>query len=424
MPSVTLSKGQETVFNEARRCLATKSLLSTTGLSRATGIARQTLDNGRDRLVRQNLLGLGNRSMMGYEVLWVGDSQRVEQHIIPNQINPEDVYPANDREMELARLEAENQELRRKLEWLAHTKASEFKGGTFTLNSSDYHLHDRGHLISSFRSLVGKVQMLLDQYQPRHFNILVNGDTVPGRGIFRNQALESVLAKTEHQIHAATYRLIEMDEEFKKDGFHPKWHIVQGNHDWSEGEPTAMKLAFTMKLLGVDTVYIGNQYVLNLADSGFYNVWVEHGYGNSRNNPTSDHMVAETMKKLHTLSTRGYYGEKQIRRVLHGHTHYLQSGAEKTQDLPFDTTGGLHRNDRANIGMNTRPTGWIVYVSPPGTDDILTPIELKPDREALYKDLDDPMLENKNRAEAARCLAGFEALATEKGLIDTLPVGT
>ena len=107
-------------------------------------------------------------------------------------------------------------------------------------------------------------------------------------------------------------------------------------------------------------------------------------------------------------------------RMSHGHTHWAQVGIERAEGLYFDTTGGLHRNDRVNIGMNTRPTGWICYISPPGeTNTIINPpILISPSPEAIRIDMDNPNLMNLNRAEAARCLIGFAHVAEQLGIME------
>jgi len=338
-------------------------------------------------------------------------AQAVFERVEPQDVGHPSVVDPQDR---IAQLEAEIANLKRANEWLAHSDATEYLGGKMTVNLSDLHLFDKGHLISTYQCLQDKVSTLIERFQPQKFQVLNNGDTIPGRGIYRNQMLESVLPDATQQVAAGAWRYTEMHRawvERLQEGVKVEHIVIKGNHDSSEGEDTCMRFVMSVRLFGVPARYVGTEWVANLADAGTYNVLVEHGYGNSSYNPTSNKQIFETLRKIVGYQHRGYVNERTIRRVLHGHLHWRSCGIERAEGLCFDTTGGLHRNDRANLGRNTRPVGWIVYVSPPGADDILTPIEVVPDDSVLRQETDDPQLPERNRQEAARCMtAAYEAL--------------
>jgi hypothetical protein len=336
-------------------------------------------------------------------------------HIEPAAIG----FPRQTAEQRIRQLEEENAELRRQATWLTHSSVQEHTGGTLSLNSSDHHFHDKGHLIGVIRNLEDKALEVVERFRPRRFQGFLNGDLIPGRGVYRNQMLESILPGTEQQVSAGVFRFWEFDTRLRSrfPDLPVDWVVIQGNHDYSEGESTCMKFTLGLRAFGVNARFVGTEWIANLADAGHYNVLVEHGYGNSAFTPTSNKMVGETYRKVLDYANRGFCGDRRIRRVLHGHTHWLSIGLEHPGGLYIDTTGGGHRNDRANIGRNTRPSGWICYLSPPGSDDILTPLGLKPDEPILRADLDDPDLEERNRAEAARCVKGFMNRARELGVI-------
>lgn len=343
-------------------------------------------------------------------------------HVFPDHIDPEAVgHPFGDQATRIQQLEAELAELRRQTEWLAHSAdVGEFRGGTLTLNCSDMHYHDRGHLVATHRSLEAKVLALIDRFQPRRFQALLNGDIVPGRGIYRNQMLESVLPDCEQQVAAGAWRWREFRDQIVAHlpaGAEESYVVIKGNHDSSEGEDTVLRFVLALRAMAVPARYVGTEWVLNLADAGTYNVLCEHGYGASTFSPTSNKHIVESFAKIIDYQQRGYAGEKCIRRLCHGHGHWLACGIERAGGVRYDSTGGGHRNDRANIGRNTRPVGWIVYLSPPGSSEILTPIEVVPDKDALRKDVDDPNLSEVNRAEAARCLMAWAKWAHEAGIV-------
>ena len=178
-----------------------------------------------------------------------------------------------------------------------------------------------------------------------------------------------------------------------------------------------MPFVWGIRQFGVPAKFVGLRCLMDLGDIPHYMVLAQHGYGNSTFNSSSNKLIHETLKTVVSYQQRGWVNEKRIRRVLHGHTHFRNIGVEHAENLPFDVTGGLHRNDRVALGMNSRPAGWIVYISPPGTPEIITPIEVIPSPSILREEMDDPELENKNRIEAARCLAGFAEEARRRGIM-------
>lgn len=363
-----------------------------------------------------------NETQVPRESVSQASGEKVEPsgHVYPEHISAADVgHPSADLEARVRELEAELAEVRHMNEWLTHSDAQEYRAGTLTLNLSDLHYHDKGHLLGVIRNLEDKVLVLLDRFQPHHFRCLLNGDTVPGRGVYRNQMLESVLPVAEQQVAAGAWRWREFRERLREHlpvEATEEYIVIKGNHDTSEGEDTCMPFVLVLRAMQIPARYVGTEWVMDLADAGGYWVLAEHGYGNSSYNPTSNKQVLESVQKVIDYAQRGYVNERAIRRLLHGHTHWLSVGLTRA-GVRYDTTGGGHRNDRANIGRNQRPPGWIVYVSPPGANDILTPIEVTPDPHVLRQDVDDPLLSERNREEAARCLKAWHAWAMEQGIL-------
>lgn len=351
--------------------------------------------------------------------------------VFPENLSAEDIgYPSvrdddQSKDEQIRRLKAELREVKSQSSYLTRMKPdASLKGGTFTLTASDFHYFDRGFLLESYKSLVEKTIRLIEIYEPRKLSVIVNGDIVTGSGIFRNQNMENLLSTTEEQVTGAIFKMIEWDTEMK--ARLPKVKEIEyitltGNHDYNRGEPLSQYFVWGCREFGMNMRFVGNEWIANLADDedSFYNILVEHGYGNSGFGPSSNKLITETLRKIIGFHDRGYYGEKKIRRFNHGHTHWAQVGIRHAEGLYFDTTGGLHRNDRVNIGANSRPTGWISYISPQGSDDIIDPpILITPSDKAVRTDMDDPELLNLNRLEAARCQIGFADVAQERGIME------
>ncbi len=353
-------------------------------------------------------------------------SDESSETFFPTTIKPVDVgypdEPQTDIEKENADLREEIEQLRAILAYATQCDIGQLQGGTMSYHTSDYHFHNKGHLLSCFHSIVDKTCDAIERFAPRRFIGSIGGDVVQGRGIFKQQELENVLGKSEQQVAAAAWRFLEFDRKIEKalNGADREWVCIQGNHDYSMGDSTCMQFVYACRQLGVPMRFVGSRWVQNIADEGTHNVFIQHGWGANQSSPTPAALIRETLKTLLDLSHRGYTGEKEIRRVWHGHCHWRSAGIEQAPDVPFDIAGGLHRNDRVNIGQNQRPLGWWLFVSPPGTNNILEPMPIIPKRSARVQDMDDPELEERNRQDAARCLIAIAEHLREMGLTGDL----
>ena len=353
----------------------------------------------------------------------VDESQ--EKSIFPKNINPYDIgydSPETESPQETIRkLRLELEEAKDRDQWFTNSAENEHRGGLFTLATSDFHYFDRGHLIETTKNLEDKSVKLINLFEPKKLVIVINGDIVTGRGIYRNQENDNILSRSDQQIAGAIFRAYEWDRKISDqcNGIYREFIVLCGNHDTNHGEPLVQYFVWGCRQVGMNMRYVGPEWIHNAASEGFHHILFEHGYGGSTFSPTGNKMVFETLRKLLGYCNRGYWGEKFIRRCCGSHTHWANIGLERAENVYFDTTGGLHRNDRTNIGANTRPTGWIAYISPPCSNDIIEPPPLiHPTRSILRLDMDDPSLEDKNRAEATRCLQGFNDLSKRLGITD------
>ena len=330
--------------------------------------------------------------------------------------------PAALRE-QICRLNARIAQLQAQTEFLAHSDAPEFTGGTISILAGDEHIGDLGHLLVCHEALQVKEQELLRRYKPRRVQLLQAGDTVVGRDIFKGQTLCNVSDDVNEQIQVAVMtmrRRIFAIQEATPDTETIEVFVVSGNHDRQGGVSIAPYYHAQLKLMvedrGGTTVkvcYCGDRALVNLADSGEYLALMEHGFGYSQISPSSQIYINTMKDKLIALLKQGI----NVRRVLHGHTHFLAVGIERANDVIFDTCGGLQRNERVNLGQNQRPVGWVVYISPPGSSDIVEPIALKPDPDTLWTEMDAIDLHHANREHFARLLKEYRELAEAKGFL-------
>ena len=336
------------------------------------------------------------------------------------QINPPvDVPPPN---AEIDALRRELALLREQLTWAQRADTQSRTGGKATVVCSDLHFGDRSHMGRCFREMRDKVAVVLKQYEPTRILILHNGDAVAGRGIYREQNMDAVLQSGDEQNKVAAWNLYEWDRLLKEqfpqsDVTH---RVTRGNHDMAMREPLAPQLVLMLRSVGVAATYCGDNTVVNLSSSGYYFLYAEHGYGYSSVSPSSPKWLNDMKDKLLMLSRKGYNGEKAIRRITHGHTHWHQLNMERIAGYYYDCTGGTQKNERVLLGKNLRPMGMNVYLSPDGYEGILEPIGVQPSMQTTDAEIDDPYLMHRNMQECSEALQSFEALLKEKGLVDLI----
>lgn len=393
-------------------------------ISIALGVGSSTIT--RDLAVLRKEGKLAARSLGDNRTAHPPLPEREKHHdpIIPGNISPQSVgyRPAlRDDAATTDELKAEIASLRDQLTWIGHADTGDgIEGGTITINLSDWHLHDAKHLPTALASCEAKTVAAIRKFKPRRLRIVENGDVVPGRGIYKQQLLEAVLPRAHQQISAGAIRFLEFVERVA-DAANlapsdvPIW-ATPGNHDYSEGEETAPAFVFLLRMLGMNATYCGKYHVLNCADKGVHSILFFHGFGHSQISPSAPSLISETLKLcLKLANDYGFNGRRKIRRVTHGHTHFRAAGIERAAELPFDVTGGFQRYDRVQQGHNERPTGWYLYFSPRGSEDVI-PMTIEPEREALASDMENVNLQALNMQEASRCLLKFTEEAEKRGV--------
>jgi len=319
-------------------------------------------------------------------------------------------------------LEKEVAGLKQELDLADKKRHIKQKGGVFVLRASDHHYGDSNHMLSCSESMQRKTAVLINKFKPDKIEVVAGDDWIAGRGIYKEQDLDMVVSDVNSQCALGAYKARAFLEEIRGVSNAPiRWHVMRGNHDHAQGHSMTEYLHLLMLTLcndipDVEFVMHWDRIILNLADKGFYNVLVRHGFGYSKNSPNSPGFIEAVKDELLAMQREMQPGE-HIRRVLSGHTHWASCGIERSMGLYFDTTGGLQRNTRVKLGANQRPVGWIAYVSPSGMDsDILEPIMVAPEKGAYEREVCDPHLSLSNHQDAAECLKAFHEKMKEKGV--------
>lgn len=320
----------------------------------------------------------------------------------------------------IAELERENSKLRNQLIWAQHGKVASLTGGLLTVARADHHFGDAHHLVTSCRTMEDKVVELVRIHEPERIQILELGDVVSGRGIYKNQDLDTVCTSATEQCHYGAWRIKEFVDGIREVSTAPvEVHHLSGNHDHDNASPMSGYLHLLLQKLlepaGADVHYHFHRVVRNLAHTGTYNVLGIHGFGHSRSSPQPPSMVSAVKDMILALQREPWYNsDTRIRRAITGHTHWA-SVVEHGLDLPFDNLGGMQVNTRVRLGFNQRPVGWMVYVSREESD-IAEPIPVKPDLDILTREMESPLLKEANHQDVSDCLSKFKTVAKDLGI--------
>lgn len=327
-----------------------------------------------------------------------------------------------DKDAVIARLADENARLRAQLTWAQHADAPTRTGGLMTIFDSDWHVGDANHKLESFWSAHYKIGLLIKQYEPDLIQYIQGGDIVAGRGIYKEQDLDMAVSSPEEQCKCGAVAFYRVMRHVREHTDAPVRVLsVRGNHCYTGGVSLAEYIALLIEkmcrlLPDVSTQFAGDRALVNLAYDGVYNALALHGYGHSKVSPSSPTFISDQMQAILRIA-RSVESSREIpRRVMSGHTHWHHIGMEAIEGLTFDTAGGWQRNTRVKLGMNQRPTGFMVYVSPPGLeDDILAPISVKPDPRVNDQETEDAALAAKNRAYCGELAKEYVALDQQHG---------
>ena len=265
---------------------------------------------------------------------------------------------------------------------------NKIKEATVTLVMSDLHLGDGDHLPLSYWSTVENVKSIIadikTKYNVKEFNLVLNGDIVTGRDVYKGQFLRNIVQRGHWQVFLAEIILKDTIEKLgEKVNF---TYMSKGTHDgYDFNETLIMKKILPFETFG-KTMYLSNGGIVNIAGNlGVYNVLFTHGYGFNAANPVPTKLLTDVTNAVNNYKTRGI----QVDRACSGHTHWLSSGLI-IDELYWDTCGGFQKWEQS---LSQRPCGMIIYIYNNG-ESISIPV--RPNKEVEIAEKNEPGLEYKN----------------------------
>jgi len=270
---------------------------------------------------------------------------------------------------------------------LKYFKDGKKREARLTVVISDLHLGDTDHLPETYWSAINNLIEILKVLNKRlkipHINLILNGDMVCGRNVFRFQEFRTLVPRSHWQL--GVIEMVIRDTIDKIGEVLPTKDVIvlKGTHE-QQGENYSMYLKKALD----SAKYGGHFYIHNLGeDIGNYNLLVTHGYGSSEYFPIGYSLVRDLWKAINQYKIR----QIPVERVCIGHYHWL-SVDSNFESFTLDCTGGFQRWEKT---VSQRPSGLLLYLF---YDGEISVIPVKPNQEIFSKELNDPALEYKNLA--------------------------
>jgi len=269
-----------------------------------------------------------------------------------------------------------------------------------TIVASDMHFGDQALLWGCLSSTMDKAIARVREFGPDRIEVLLNGDAVAGRGIFRLQSVQNTVQLGAWQVAWAAWEIKRWQERLGAD----IWRIILGNHDNSVKENLAQQLTVWLRLLEVPVTYADRDVIGNFSAEKHDFRWyhAEHGSGYSSYYANSYSAIRSCWKKF--IEVAKIHGI-MVSRFMRGHTHWLNVGEGIGVETAIDTTGGWHRQERLVLGSDIRNTGMLLYLADNTELEIET---VEPDLEMLVEESKSPTLAFTNMQRAG---AGLEHVA-------------
>lgn len=260
------------------------------------------------------------------------------------------------------------------------------RDATVTVVLSDLHLGDANHLSDTYWSTIANTVEVLKNisglYKIKRLYMVLNGDIVSGRDVFRSQELRNLIQRGHWQVFLGEIILKDTIKKFKEIKDIDEIVFVRGTH-----ETLASNFILFIKRTMIEkTKYLSHGGVFNIAgDIGVYNILFTHGYGYSDVFPFSTGMMRDVFKTVNDYKNNGI----QIDRICTGHTHWLSSGLV-VEDFYWDVTGGFQKWEYT---LSQRPAGAIIYLFN-NNEGVCIPV--RPDPRVENTEQHDVGLEYKN----------------------------
>jgi hypothetical protein len=266
------------------------------------------------------------------------------------------------------------------------------RDATLTVVISDLHIGDSNHLPETYWSTMENAKVVINAiknlYKVKEINLVLNGDIVSGRDVYRNQFLRNIIQRGHWQVFLA--EIVLKDTIAKLDINVTNTYLVKGTHEGVGFN----ELLFLKRSMPGKTKYLSNGNIVNIAGClGEYYVLFTHGYGYNVANPVSTGLINDVMKALNNFKTKGLY----VDRICSSHSHWLSSGLV-IDEIYWDVTGGFQKWEYT---ISQRPAGIIIYIYNNGE---CVSIPVRPNTEIEYNEKSDCGLEYKNITYYGKCL--------------------
>ena len=273
-------------------------------------------------------------------------------------------------------------------------ESKEPKEAVVTIVLSDLHLGHESHLPDTYWSCINNLKRVLSIIKMKakilKCMLVLNGDIVSGRGIYRKHELENLIQRGHWQVFLAE-RVIKKTIETIEDEVHvDSIYLLKGHHEDTESN----YMLYLKKALGNRAKYCSRHVVLDIGEPiGNYNVLFTHGYGKSQYYPVSYSLLRDLWKAVSEYRKRDII----IERVVVSHSHWLNPDL-KLENISISVTGGFQR---WQYTIEQRPSGLLVLLYSGGSCSV---IPVTPSADVQFREVNEPNLEYKNMGYYAKML--------------------
>lgn len=271
---------------------------------------------------------------------------------------------------------------------LVPLKTSNSRDCTVTFAISDLHIGDANHLPDCYWSVITNLKETLKfikkNYDIKAFYLILNGDLVSGREVYRFQEFRNLLSRGHWQVFLCEYILKKTMTEIEETLGQSikKTFLVRGTHESLDNN----FILYIKRLLAESAQYLSHEGIVDIAEPlGHYNILVTHGSGYSEVNPVPPKLLRDILNALNRYKSLGV----PVDRILIGHTHWLTVSLTYA-GIPWDVLGGFQKWEYT---VSQRPVGSILYFY---SKDGVSAIPIRPHPRVEYEELNYPGLEYKN----------------------------
>ena len=177
---------------------------------------------------------------------------------------------------------------------------------TVTIVISDLHLGHESHLPETYWSCIYNLERVLKylatNYNIKRTRVVLNGDIVSGRNIYRRQELENLVQRGHWQVFLAERVIKRTIEQIEKIVPIHRIYMLKGHHEDTESN----YMLYLKKSIGEKARYCSRHSIIDIGSPiGHYNVLFTHGYGRSDYYPIAPSFIRDILKTISDYRSRG-----------------------------------------------------------------------------------------------------------------------